>query len=196
MAELTARQKEIIEVAIKLIHEGGIQRLTMKNLAKHLGISEPAIYRHFENKMDILLSMLSQFKQRSGEHLSRALSFNDSGLLQLETIFLEHSGQFATHPHMTAVVFSEEAFQDDTRLSEKIFSIMTLAHDTILDIIDRAQKDGEIRNDIPKEHFALVILGSLRLMVKRWRLSDYSFDLKQERIRVWESLKTLLSVDS
>jgi AcrR family transcriptional regulator len=196
MAELTARQKEIIEVAIKLIHEGGIQSLTMKNIAKRLGISEPAIYRHFENKMDILLSMLSQFKQRSGEHLSHARSLNGSGLLQLETIFLEHSEQFATHPHMTAVVFSEEAFQDDIRLSEKIFSIMTLAHDTILDIIDCAQKDGEIRNDIPKEHFALMILGSLRLLVKRWRLSDYSFDLKQERIRVWESLKTLLSVDS
>ena len=193
MTELTVRQKEIIEVAIKLIHEGGIQSVTMKNIAKHLGISEPAIYRHFESKMDILTSMLNQFKQRSAGHLQRARESETSGLQQLETIFLEHSGQFATHPHMTAIVFSEEAFQDDSRLSETVFSIMSLAHDTITEILEEAQQRGEVRKDIPKEHLALMILGTLRLMVKRWRLSNYAFDLKQESVNIWKSLKMVVS---
>jgi AcrR family transcriptional regulator len=194
MMELTARQKEIVEVAIKLIHEGGIQHVTMKNLAHALRISEPAIYRHFQNKTDILLSMLEQFKQRSGNHLQRARALNESGIKQLEMIFLEHSGQFTAHPHMSAVVFSEEAFQDNSQLSEKIFSVMTLAHDTIVEIIDSAQQHGEIRDDLPKEHLALMILGALRLMVKRWRLSNYAFDLREESQRMWASLNTLLAV--
>lgn len=193
MTELTPRQKQIIEVAIKLIDQGGIQKLTVKNIAQQLGISEPAIYRHFQSKFDIILSMLRQFKQRSGEHLSRACALKKSGLKQLEAIFLEHLGQFATHPHMTAVVFSEEAFQDDKRLSEEVFSVMTSVHDTITDIIGQAQQSGEIRQDIPKEHLTLMILGTLRMLVKRWRLSGYSFDLKQTSIQVWESLKTLLA---
>ncbi len=142
--------------------------------------------------MDILLSMLAQFKQRSGDHLRRARSLNVSGLQRLETIFLEHSGQFATHPHMTAIVFSEEAFQDDKRLSEAVFSVMRTAHDTVADIIAQTQQNREIRCDIPKEHLTLIILGTLRMMVKRWRLSAYSFDLKKERLQVWKSLKTLL----
>lgn len=192
MTEFTARQQEIIEAAIKLIHEGGIQKVTMKNLSQRLGISEPALYRHFKNKMDILLSMLEQFKQRSQNHLSHAQSLEGSALTKLESIFLEHTGQFAVNPHMTAVVFSEEAFQDDSRLSEIVFSVMSLAHDTIAEIIAEAQKNGEIRSDIPKEHQTLVILGALRLMVKRWRLSNYSFDLNRERVQVWNSLKTLL----
>ena len=192
MTELTARQQEIIQAAIKLIHEGGIQHVTMKNLSKRLGISEPAIYRHFENKMAILLSMLEQFKQRSENHLSRARSLEGSALTKLESIFLEHTGQFAVNPHMTAVVFSEEAFQDDSRLSEKVFLVMNLAHDTIADIIADAQRGGDIRSDIPKEHLTLAILGALRLMVKRWRLSNYSFDLNLERVQVWNSLKMLL----
>ncbi len=192
MTELTARQAEIIEAAIRLIHRGGIQHVTMKNIARQLGISEPAIYRHFESKMDILLSMLAQFKQRSGDHLRRARSLNVSGLQRLETIFLEHSEQFATHPHMTAIVFSEEAFQDDKRLSEAVFSVMRTAHDTVADIIAQTQQNREIRCDIPKEHLTLIILGTLRMMVKRWRLSAYSFDLKKERLQVWKSLKTLL----
>ena len=58
MNELSKRQKEIINAALKLISEGGIQALTMKNLAKMLEITEPALYRHFENKHDILLNVL------------------------------------------------------------------------------------------------------------------------------------------
>jgi hypothetical protein len=95
---------------------------------------------------------------------------------------------------MSAVVFSEEAFQDNSQLSEKIFSVMTLAHDTIVEIIDSAQQRREIRADIPKEHLTLMILGALRLMVKRWRLSNYAFDLKEESHRMWTSLSTLLAV--
>ncbi|MCP4402236.1 MAG: TetR/AcrR family transcriptional regulator [bacterium] len=195
MLEFTTRQQEIIEQAIELIHEGGIQSVTMKNLSKRLGISEPAIYRHFKSKRAILLSMLEQFKQRSKDHLSRTLESEGTSIIRLKTVFLEHSGQFVTNPHMTAVVFSEEAFQDDSRFSETVFAVMSFAHDTIVDIIADAQKAGDIRTDIPREHLALIVLGALRLMVKRWRLSNYSFDLKQESGRVWASLQTLLVIE-
>ncbi len=196
MTELTPRQKQIIDVAIKLIDQGGIQNLTIRHIAEQLGISEPAIYRHFPSKRDILVAMLGQFKQRSGNHLSRARALDVSGLQQLETIFLEHLGQFANNPHMTAVVFSEEAFQDDKNLSETVFSVMTNAHNTITEIVEQTQQTGEIRGDIPKAHLALTILGTLRMLVKRWRLSGYDFDLQQESLRVWESLKMLLAVQS
>ena len=55
---MTKRQEEITKEAIKLISEKGIQGLTIKNLSKRIGISEPAIYRHFEGKTDILLKLL------------------------------------------------------------------------------------------------------------------------------------------
>jgi len=51
---LTDRQIEIINKSIDIIATKGIQGLTIKNLSKEIGISEPAIYRHFESKTDIL----------------------------------------------------------------------------------------------------------------------------------------------
>lgn len=194
MAELTRRQKQIIEVTIKLIAEGGIQHLTMSNIAKQIGISEPAIYRHFQSKMDILLTMLGQFKERSEFQLKRAKFFDSSGLILLETIFLEYTGQFAAHPYMAAVIFSEDVFQNNAQLAEEILSIMELVHETIVDVVERAQARGELRADIPKSHMALMFLGTLRLLVKRWYLSQYSFDLQQESVHVWESWKKLLAV--
>jgi AcrR family transcriptional regulator len=58
---LTDRQLEIIQTSIKLISSKGIQGLTMKNLSKEIGISEPAIYRHYDNKIEILVSILDYF---------------------------------------------------------------------------------------------------------------------------------------
>lgn len=46
----TERQQEIIDVALKLINNKGIQGLTMKYRSRDIGISEPAIYRHFETQ--------------------------------------------------------------------------------------------------------------------------------------------------
>ncbi len=60
--QLTIRQEEIINASIEIISEKGIQNLTIKNLSKAIGISEPAIYRHFDCKMDILLTILSKFE--------------------------------------------------------------------------------------------------------------------------------------
>lgn len=176
-----------------MIDEGGIQNVTMKNIAARLDITEPAIYRHFASKNEILLAMLEQFKFRSKQHIQRARSAEISSLRKLETIFLEHSGQFAERPHMTAVVFSEEAFQDDPRLAELIFSVMNAAHEGVSEIIGAAQQAGDIRADIPKEHLALMLLGALRLLVKRWRLSKYAFDLRTESQRVWQSLCLLFA---
>ncbi len=50
MNDFTVRQKQIIQESIQLIADKGIQGLTIKNISKSIGISEPAIYRHFDNK--------------------------------------------------------------------------------------------------------------------------------------------------
>ena len=45
---LTERQSEIVNVAMKLLVEKGMQNLTIRNVATEVGVSEAAIYRHFE----------------------------------------------------------------------------------------------------------------------------------------------------
>ena len=54
----TTRQVEIIEASKYLIGKKGIQNLTIKNLAKKMSFSEPAIYRHFKDKTEILKALL------------------------------------------------------------------------------------------------------------------------------------------
>ncbi|MCD6334357.1 MAG: TetR/AcrR family transcriptional regulator [Candidatus Latescibacteria bacterium] len=194
MTDVTPRQKEIMETAMRLIAEKGIQKCTIKNVSRHIGISEPAIYRHFESKMDILLGILSCFKQRTKATSERIRSSESTAIKQIESIFFGHVHQFTADPTMAAVIFSEEIFQNDRRLSEEVFSIMKLSQDTMLEIIEKGQSNGKIRSDIPKEQLALILMGALRLMVTKWRLSGFSFDLEKEGTDLWNALRKIIEL--
>ena len=63
--ELTERQQQIVNISIDLIAGQGIQNLTIKNISKEVGFSEPAIYRHFDSKYDIIMAMLDSFQDIS-----------------------------------------------------------------------------------------------------------------------------------
>src|SRR5512137_550339 len=48
------RKKQIMDAARKLIMRSGSEHVTIRNMAKEVGISEAAIYRHFKSKTEIL----------------------------------------------------------------------------------------------------------------------------------------------
>lgn len=192
MTDFTDRQKEIIDASIKLIDEKGIQKLTIKNLSKIIGISEPAIYRHFENKMDILLGILTYFQQNNRILFEKTVTPDKSEIGKIESIFSRHFKLFAANPALAAVLFSEEIFQNDRRLSEKVFKIMNTNRAYLLEIIENGFAKNEFRGDIPKEQLSLIVMGSLRLIVTRWRLSRFEFDLEEEGKMLWNSLKKLI----
>ncbi|NQT27147.1 TetR/AcrR family transcriptional regulator [candidate division KSB1 bacterium] len=192
MNSFTGRQKEIIDMSIKIIAEKGIQQLTIKNISKSIGISEPAIYRHFKRKMDILLAILSHFKKNRQIIAEKITSREMSSIMQIESLFIDHFKQFSANPALAAVIFSEEIFQNDKRLSEQVSLIMQLNQKMILNIIKAGQQSHEIRNDISEKQLSIIIMGALRLIVSKWRLSNFSFDLETEGIGLWESLKKLI----
>jgi AcrR family transcriptional regulator len=194
MKEFTDRQKEIINAAIQLIAEKGIQQLTIKNLSHKIGIVEGGIYRHFNSKIDILLSILVSFENRIG---TMGDKFNaDSGedaVVKLQTIFNNTFKNFKTNPALAAVIFSEEIFQNDKKLSQKVFSIMQKNQAIIQDIILAGQQAGTIRPDISEKQLTLILTGSLRLLVTEWRLSEYAFDLTKEGEKLWISIDNILT---
>lgn len=188
----TERQQEIINVSISLIAEKGIQQLTIKNIARSLGISEPAIYRHFEHKLDILMAILSFFKTEVKISAEKISSNENSVLKQLETAFTMHFKRFVENPALAAVIFSEEIFQNDQKLSNEVADIMKINQRFMSDLIKKGQSNNELRTDISYDQLALIIMGALRLIVTKWRLANLSFDLESEGSKLWISIRQLL----
>ena len=187
------RQAEIIEKSIEIIADKGIQGLTIKNLSKEIGISEPAIYRHFESKTAILIAILSTFEDMA-EMLGLMMeNSEDTAIEKIEYLFNKMTDVFTGTPSLVSVIFSEEIFKNEDVLKQKITGILNKNEETIEKIIKIGQEKGEVRTDIDFKNIALIFMGSLRLLVKRWDLNEYNFDLKEEGSKLTKSLQTIIA---
>ena len=178
MKEYSKRQFEILKKSIELISEKGIQGLTVKNLAERIGISEPALYRHFKNKFEILKALLNLFKTESEKSFEQIDVSKKSSLDKIELIYDIHIIKFFENPPFASVVFSEELFKNDSELSTIVKDIMAYSIDHVTKIVEEGQKNGEINKDVKAKDIAIIILGSLRLLIKEWCQQDFSYDLK------------------
>jgi AcrR family transcriptional regulator len=196
METLTQRGEQIINVAIRLLSEGGISALTIKNMAEAVGVTEPALYRHFKGKMDILVAILDRLEANMHRLFEQSLNSEDSVLDQIHTVYKRVFHSFATQPALASVVFSEEVFRHDSRLSERVSRIMDTVQGHILSLLRSKKGRAECRRDVPAKDLARVIMGSLRFLVTRWRLSKYAFDLEKEGAAFWQSLRLLIAASS
>jgi len=190
---LTARQQEIIDVSVSLIADKGIQSLTIKNISQTIGISEPAIYRHFKNKFEILMTLLDSFEVIAADVLNSEDIKSLKPLDKIEFFLMDRYKRCAENPKLAKLMFSEENFQDDERLAKKVLSIMHVHKAEMHKIISAGQNSGEIRNDIESISLFRIIFGPMRLLIKQWGLSGCRFNLVEEGKRLWEAERKMLT---
>ena len=196
MKELTPRQKEIVNISIELIAEKSIQGLTIKNLSQKLGLTEGAIYRHFNSKFDILLTILASFQKEADEILNSICTSEKSAMKHIENIFNHHFKRFSEKPAITSVIFSESIFQNDSRLTAEVFKLLHAHEEVLKCIIESGQKSGEFRNDVECNVLVRMIIGSIRYTVTKWRLTHFEFDLIPEGRELLNNIKKLIIKDS
>ncbi len=189
---LSKRQSEIIHAAIKLIGEGGIQALTIKNLSAEIGVAESALYRHFKSKTEVLNALLDFLGSFIISHYESVDKLKVSSFEKIEKMISGQLKIFAENPPYAIVILSDGLYKNEESLYSKIFSVMERAKSTFINIIDEGQRNGEIRKDVSSEQLAFIILGSIRLSVTQWSLSGFRFDLKKRGNILINTLETLI----
>jgi len=190
--ELSERQIEIIDAATNLIGAKGIQNLTTKNLAAEMGFSEPALYRHFKGKTEILESVLIYYKEKLREGLTSVIHSGLTGIEKIKALIEFQFNHFSKYPAVIMVIFAETSFQYDNVLSKSVSKIMLQKKEMVSEIVRSGQEEGSIRNDIEAGQLATIIMGSMRFTVLRWRLSDFNFDLIKEGKSLFNTIELLI----
>jgi len=186
------RQVDIIEAATHLLGNKGIQNLTTKSLAAEIGFSEPALYRHFKGKTDILESVLTYYQQLLKEGLAHIIQSEESALMKIQAMMEFQFRHFTKNPAVIMVVFAETSFQYNNVLSKAVSEILTQKTSMVARIVEAGKSEGSIRNDIDTEQMVTMIIGSMRFTLLRWRLSDFNFSLLDEGGKLWNTIELLI----
>ena len=193
MEKFSDRQIEIMEAATARIDTYGIQNLTIKNLAADIGLSEPALYRHFKSKNDILLGLLNYFITGMKNRLNNIPVNPDATAAdELRAIFNSQLQTFTNKPAIVSVIFAESIFHYDEGLSYKVSEIMDLMHQYVNKNIEKGQKDGTYNKLIGASTLTTIILGGMRMTVLKWKLSGHKSNLIKDGTAVLEGILKMI----
>lgn len=188
MEENFSRKDSITRTAIEIIDEMGIQGLSIRELAKRQGVTEPAIYRHFESKRAIILSVLEFFSE-SGNRIMKYIENKNLDARDAILFFIKsHAELFEEYPAVSSVVFSEEIFRDDPVVAAYMKEIFDTRSRFIMSLVDKGQREGKISKCFSSEDFADVILGVKRRITLKWRMNSYNFPLAEKVVGIVENI--------
>lgn len=188
----TKRQIEIINASKDLIGKKGLQNLTIKNLAKKMSFSEPALYRHFKDKTEILKALLLFNREIIRKGIFKIINSDIHSLEKFKKILEFQFDYIHKNPAIIMVIFSETSFQYNSILSEVVSKMMNERNKKIVEILKQGQIAKEIRTDVDVNQLATIIMGSMRLTVLQWKLSNFKTDLKSEGEQLWITIEKLI----
>ena len=190
---MTERQEQIILTAIALIAREGYKNLTIKKLASELNLSEAALYRHFVNKEDLLLSIMHYFEDISRNVLQEIQKTKLNPLEKIHFFIMNRYELFTSNPDLAKVMFSDEMFYYDPVFFKQYQKISSNHREVLLNFIEEAQKEGFIQSGINSTQLFTIIIGSMRFLITQWNLSGRKFDLVKEGDSLFQTIKNLIT---
>jgi AcrR family transcriptional regulator len=178
------RRKQIIDALRKLIIECGSENVTVRRIAKEIGVSQGAIYRHFKSKREILDFLVDYIE----ESLIGDIEKNDPRATTLETlenILKNHISAVEQRKGVSFLVVAEIISLGDKRLNRKIYDVLNNYISHIKDLIIGGIQSEEIKADIDPGMTATTFFGIIQGMVSLWALSNYTFTLEEKYPGLW-----------
>ena len=192
--ELKLRQLEILEAAGTILNEEGIGGLTTKNLAKRVGFTESALYRHYSSKEEILAALLQYLYGNMEERLLPIAAMTEVAPNdRLRRLFGSQLEYLEEHPYFLVAIFSDGLLKYSPAIKERILQIMFIMRSVVLRVIQDGQKSNVFVDHIPAEELTHILLGSFRLLMLQWRIDDFKFDVKTAENQHIENLILLIS---
>jgi AcrR family transcriptional regulator len=168
-----------------LIIEYGSENVTVRRIAKEIGVSQGAIYRHFKSKREILDFLIDYIE----ENLIGDIEKNDpqgNTLEILENILENHISAIEQRKGVSFLVVAEIISLGDKRLNRKIYDVLNNYIEHIRNIIIRGIQAKELKTDIDPGMTATTFFGIIQGLVSLWALSNYTFTLEEKSPGLWD----------
>ena len=151
-------KSNILRKALELFLQHGYEKTSLNQIAHEVGITKPAIYHHFKNKDELFHDVLTFFFEEMGKWSSR--QFKDcKNLEELLRAFMKSLRSFR---EVTSILLGKEkedvsysflelllaASKKDPSIQKRIERGFFISRQRLAEELSKAQKKGEIRNDI------------------------------------------------
>ena len=178
------RRKQIIETLRKIIIKYGSEHVTVRRLAKEIGVTGGAIYRHFKSKREILFFLVDYIEENLIGDIEKAYPIKDP-LELLGKISRDLVSSIEQRKGVSFLVIAEIISLGDKGLNRKISEVLNNFLDYIKNIMSEGVKTGAIREDIDVDMAATTFFGMLQGLVTIWSLRGFPSTLEVKYESMW-----------
>lgn len=143
-------KREIANKAMQILKEKGTDEINLRELARSIGVSHTALYRHFKSKNDVIaylafIGFTQLCKHLDGAEERKCLKGRASSLISLGESYIQFvienpiHYQLMFHPSLA----NKSAFSDLQNAAKKSFSFLLAA-------MDDGINNGKYRNEDPR----------------------------------------------
>ena len=153
------RQEQIKKAVLEIIADEGLHNLSTRNLAKKIGLTEGAIFRHFPSKRDIIKGIMNDVSNTLVGPL-RSIALSPAKAEEKLFDFLcRHVTYLKENRGITILLFSEAAHLGDKELKDKLNQILSEQKQLIVKIVKDGMAEGVWDKNVNAEDVAVIYMG-------------------------------------
>lgn len=186
------RKAQIVAEVLRLADEIGPDRLSTTDVARAIGLSQPAIFRHFPTKGALWLAVAEDIADRLQSYWAVAEAGATGPQARLKALIGAQLTAIAETPALPSILFSRELQVDNPALREVFRGLLGAFQGRLVAVIRDLQAAGDLKRDVSPEDVAILLTSLVQGVAIRWTLGARGFALVPEGLRLFDVQMELL----
>lgn len=166
------RRAVTIETVLELAAEQNPGEITTSIIAKRMGVTQGALFRHFPSKDALWQSVMEWVAERLMKRIERAATGVDSPLAALEAMFMAHVDFVAEHPGVPRLLFGELQKAEATPTKRMAQTLIRRYGERLQELLERGKACGELDSALDENAAATAFIGALQGLIMQSLLVD------------------------
>ena len=189
MTNKPSRAQTILEALAHELENQPGQRITTASLAKSVGVSEAALYRHFPSKARMFEALIQFIEDSVFGLVNRILEEQADAASRCEKILTVLLGFSARNPGLSRILVGDALIGENERLRTRI----TQFYDRLETQFKQILREAEGKNQLPVGHPSSAI-ANLLLATAEGRMNQFvRSGFQQSPLERWEQQWALLA---
>jgi len=190
----TSRQKNLpaeerrnvtVEAVVELAGKTNPESITTAAIAKHMNLTQGALFRHFPNKEAIWQAVMKWVAERLMARIEKAAKGIDSPLEAMQAMFLAHVTFVSEHPGAPRMMFGELQGAKATPAKRMAQAMLKQYAVRLHDLIEAGKARGELRADLDSEAAATLFIGTIQGLAMQSLIAGDMSHMVQDAPRVF-----------
>ena len=172
-ANMISRKDQILQALARMLEAAPGQRITTAALAREVGVSEAALYRHFPSKARMFEGLIKFIEDTLFARITRIINEEDNAEVRCHNILLLLLTFCDKNPGMTRLLTGDALAGETERLRERIAQFFSRLESQLKQVLREAQIRQNLKTTISPTVLANLLLASVEGRLAQFVRSEF-----------------------